>query len=680
MVRAPAESRRRREVVPQLLRDDERACVWFHSDDHFGVPKAFLHADVTLPGAYVSPRAAVLTDLYIRLLNESLNEFAYAAEIAELRYAVRLTSSGMYVSVGGFSHKLPVLASRVAARIADLAFTDEQFAIYKAKAGQDLANWAKEAPLNHVITAANASLLATHWPVAAKIIALEGTTAAELRAFRATLLASAHVEALLDGNASEEEARAAAEALVAPLAAIALPLLPSQHVAAAQRVARLPAPVVLTREDGSLATVTFEHRLWQRGPNPEDPNSAIEYMMQCGPTAVGPLAKQSALYRLAAHLLREPFFDSLRTKQQLGYIVQAGARVDATIRGFRFLIQSNKVASEELKRRIDAFLAVTFPQWLVELTPAKFAEHVRAVITACNETDKTLAEEAHGLRAEISDGRLDFTRSRYTTDALLAVTHADFCAWYHSYVSPGGTRRRALLSLLDPTLPLPGAVAPEAALDAHGSARAATAAVLAAGGAGDVDASAAAAAEGDHAATRAAVGTPSPTAGQAAAAAGGAGLAREDVVPAASAGAGAGAAAADESHVPPAEAEVVITPAQAAHITQLLATMEVPTDTAGMPLPARMTHDVAAVFADAGLDLHALLKQAAELAESDPRARASAAAIAGSAGAASAPPVHVRVVIRAKAEEVKGMLGYYAPLGAARLTAWREGRVKVHSK
>lgn len=397
VVRAPPESRRRREMVPLLLRDDARACVWFHCDDHFGAPKAFLHADVTLPGAYVSPRAAVLTDLYIRLLGESLNEFAYAAEIAELRYAVRLTSSGMYFSVGGFSHKLPVLAARVAARIADLAFTDEQFAIYKAKAGQDLANWAKEAPLNHVITAANASLLATHWPVAAKVVALEGTTAAELRAFRSVLLASAHVEAVLAGNATEEEGRAAAEALVAPLAAIALPLLPAQHVAAAQRVARLPAPVVLTREDGSLATVTFEHRLWQRGPNPDEPNSAIEYLFQVGPTAVGPLARQSALYRLAAHLLREPFFDSLRTKQQLGYIVQAGARVDASVRGFRLLIQSNKVGAEELRRRIDAFLAVTFPAWLAELTPAKFAEHVRAVITACNETDKTLAEEAHGL-------------------------------------------------------------------------------------------------------------------------------------------------------------------------------------------------------------------------------------------------------------------------------------------
>lgn len=280
-------------------------------------------------------------------------------------------------------------------------------------------------------------------------------------------------------------------------------------------------------------------------------------------------------------------------------------------------------------------------------------------------------------RAEISDGRLDFSRSRYTTDALLAISHADFCAWYHSYVSPGGIRRRALLSLLDPVVPLPGAVAPEAeaALDAHAASRATTAAVLAAGG--DVDASAAAAAEGDHAATRAAVSATSPTAGEAVKAAGGAGLAREDVVPAASAGAGA---AADESQVPPAEAEVTISPAQAAHIAQLLSTMEVPADSAGLPLPARVTADVAAVFEDAGLDLHALLKKAAEIASSDARARASAAAIAGSSGAAAAPPTHVRIVIRAKPEEVKSMLPYYAPLGAARLAAWREGRVKVHSK
>ena len=75
-----------REPVPVLLRDDQRSTVWHHLDDHHAVPKAFLHAEVALPACYSSPRAIVLTDLYVRLLKESLNEFAYAAEVSELSY------------------------------------------------------------------------------------------------------------------------------------------------------------------------------------------------------------------------------------------------------------------------------------------------------------------------------------------------------------------------------------------------------------------------------------------------------------------------------------------------------------------------------------------------------------------------------------------------------------------
>ena len=86
------------------------------------------------------------------------------------------------------------------------------------------------------------------------------------------------------------------------------------------------------------------------------------------------------------------------------------------------------------------------PLFLAALPPAKFAEHVRGVITATNETDKTLSEEAYALRGEISGGRLDCSHARYATAALLEVTQADFNAWFLSFAAPGGVRRRAIVS------------------------------------------------------------------------------------------------------------------------------------------------------------------------------------------------------------------------------------------
>ena len=88
-------------------------------------------------------------DLFARLLTDSLTEFAYMASLAELRYSCRATPRGLYVSLGGFSHKLATFADKIAKRLTTLTFSDGQFADYKDKATRELADWDKEQPYQH---------------------------------------------------------------------------------------------------------------------------------------------------------------------------------------------------------------------------------------------------------------------------------------------------------------------------------------------------------------------------------------------------------------------------------------------------------------------------------------------------------------------------------------------------
>lgn len=50
------------------------------------------------PFAYVDPLHCNMAYLYIELLKDSLNEYAYAAELAGLNYDLQNTVYGMYVS------------------------------------------------------------------------------------------------------------------------------------------------------------------------------------------------------------------------------------------------------------------------------------------------------------------------------------------------------------------------------------------------------------------------------------------------------------------------------------------------------------------------------------------------------------------------------------------------------
>lgn len=50
------------------------------------------------PFAYVDPLHCNMAYLYLKLLKDSLNEYAYAAELASLNYDLQNTIYGMYVS------------------------------------------------------------------------------------------------------------------------------------------------------------------------------------------------------------------------------------------------------------------------------------------------------------------------------------------------------------------------------------------------------------------------------------------------------------------------------------------------------------------------------------------------------------------------------------------------------
>lgn len=54
------------------------------------------------PFAYVDPLHCNMAYLYLELLKDSLNEYAYAAELAGLNYDLQNTVYGMYVSIHSF--------------------------------------------------------------------------------------------------------------------------------------------------------------------------------------------------------------------------------------------------------------------------------------------------------------------------------------------------------------------------------------------------------------------------------------------------------------------------------------------------------------------------------------------------------------------------------------------------
>ena len=84
---------------------------------------------------YASPRAAVLTHLFTDLLQDSLNELAYDAELAGISYPVGSTKYGVDFTAYGYSEKLPSFLLEVVERMLTLQVDPQRFELAKAGGG-----------------------------------------------------------------------------------------------------------------------------------------------------------------------------------------------------------------------------------------------------------------------------------------------------------------------------------------------------------------------------------------------------------------------------------------------------------------------------------------------------------------------------------------------------------------
>ena len=83
---------------PELIKETPTIRLWHKKDDTFWVPRTNMWILLRNPSADASPANSVRTKLYTELLVDSLNVYAYDAEVAGLLYYVDEHSVGILVS------------------------------------------------------------------------------------------------------------------------------------------------------------------------------------------------------------------------------------------------------------------------------------------------------------------------------------------------------------------------------------------------------------------------------------------------------------------------------------------------------------------------------------------------------------------------------------------------------
>ena len=426
---------------PKVIRDDGssgRWTVYFKPDDVYGQPKAFVIFELLTREVYSSAKTAALSNMYEFCVADKLTEYAYDAGLAGLTYDVRVIPRGVRLTFGGYNDKLQDFAKYVSKQItADLKNIlpkdEAEFERYKDILSRGFEGFNAKQPYAHCsyYTQLLMKPAAFEYDNAEMLAATEEVTLADLTSYVGSIWSSGKGIALVQGNLDEKQALSLVSTIDKTLG--------FKPISAEEYPPEL-APIPLPKSPAnSMGT-----RLVISEPNAENVNAASYVSIQ----GLSEDPKEHVLMELVANIVGDPFYDELRTKQQLGYIVSSGVRAVGKTKSLGFIAQSSTAKNEKLTSEIIKFLDNVRPKYLEKVGKGDFAVYIKSLIDRKTEPDKTLAAETTRNWAEISSGRLQFNRAQLDAAAALDLTKEDLLEFWDSfYVNDG---RRLLITEMVP--------------------------------------------------------------------------------------------------------------------------------------------------------------------------------------------------------------------------------------
>ncbi|KAL9320134.1 hypothetical protein ACSQ67_011973 [Phaseolus vulgaris] len=410
---------------PSCIVDEALIKFWYKPDNTFKVPRANAYFRISLKGGYADVKSCVLSELFIHLLKDELNEITYQASIAKLETSVNYVGDMLELKVYGFNEKLPVLLSKFFSVAKSFMPTDDRFKVIKEDMKRTLKNFNMK-PLSHSTYLRLQVLCESFYDADEKLHYLNDLCLDDLKAFIPGLLSQLYVEGLCHGNLSKEEAISISNIFKMNFPVNPLPI----ELRHAERVICLPSGANLVRD------VSVK--------NKSEKNSVAELYFQFEQDFGLGSIKLKALIDLFEEIVEEPFFNQLRTKEQLGYVVECSPRVTYRVFGFCFCIQSSEYNPVYLLGRIDNFLN-GLEELLDGLDGDSFENYKSGLVAKLLEKDPSLTYESNRLWNQIVDKRYIFDFSKKEADELANITKHDVVEWYKTYFKPPSPKCRRLL-------------------------------------------------------------------------------------------------------------------------------------------------------------------------------------------------------------------------------------------
>jgi insulysin len=404
---------------PLPLIDEPGLALYYAQDVEFQRPRTAIQLRFVPTRDQATAANDLLLRFYQTCLMDHLAPAITDADLAGVDLSADITLEGLTLSADGFADSPLRLAEYVAQQLLTFELTPERFASMKELTIRNLQSYAQTEAFSLARDHATALLREHFFLTDHSLDQAEDVTWEQVQAAARKFMAQGKIEAIIHGHVGPGLATESTRRMAAAIGAETAPaadLLRREHLV----IAPGETIVATAAIEGVNSTYRSSYLL------PDDTP-----LMRATATVIG-------------NFMRTPYFDELRTNQQLGYIVGSAAGASREQWLLLYVIQSSEFDADTQRARSEAFLT-GLPDKLAAVTDEQWATLIAGARAQFEEKPKSIAEKADRMFSAGFNYDGDWQRRDATLAALDRVTKEDAVAMFRAALDPATARAIVVL-------------------------------------------------------------------------------------------------------------------------------------------------------------------------------------------------------------------------------------------
>lgn len=392
------------QTYPEILQQSDYLSAWYYPEHEFKTPKTRLFVLFKKQSLQKNLKKRILLSLFVRTLNETLTPYSYPAALAGLSYQLDTTESGMQLTLSGYQEKLPVLLEEILKSIQNIKLSDEEFVRYKKSLIRQLTNMRELSPYKKAIDEVKR---ATIWPDFSEqdwLKELKNITKQELLNFAHNFKQNIHTQIFVHASDSKAKAKKLVDMV-------------EEYVPAS-------APKI-----NNMTALNLPNKTYQKDLNLPHSDKLYALYIQADDTN----NQLRATYALLGSIIATPYYQNLRTEQQLGYIVFATQYPQRNVPGLLFLVQSPKYSPTQIQKASSVFFN-NFTDTLKNLSQEEFNNHKQGLINRLLEPTKNMAQKADRFWQALNQDTIIFDKRAALAQAVKNTSLQQVQALYEKII------------------------------------------------------------------------------------------------------------------------------------------------------------------------------------------------------------------------------------------------------